>query len=45
MIFLTFLLACAAAATGVIFQPGAWYDGLRKPGFTRRVGRSRWHGR
>lgn len=35
MIFLTFLLACAAAATtGMIFQPGAWYDGLRKPGFT-----------
>ncbi|SMO82934.1 tryptophan-rich sensory protein TspO [Paracoccus laeviglucosivorans] len=35
MIFLTFLLACAAAAaTGIIFQPGAWYDALRKPGFT-----------
>lgn len=35
MTFLILLLACAAAAaTGVIFQPGAWYDGLRKPGFT-----------
>lgn len=35
MIFLIFLVACgAAAATGVIFQPGSWYDGLRKPGFT-----------
>ena len=35
MTFLIFLLACAAAAaTGVIFQPGLWYDGLQKPGFT-----------
>ncbi|WCR10306.1 tryptophan-rich sensory protein [Paracoccus stylophorae] len=35
MIFLLFLLAsAAAAATGVIFKPGAWYEGLRKPGFT-----------
>ncbi|MDS9466631.1 TspO/MBR family protein [Paracoccus sp. MBLB3053] len=35
MLFLTFLIACAAAgATGIIFQPGAWYDGLKKPGFT-----------
>ncbi len=35
MTFLIFLLACAAAAaTGVIFQPGPWYDGLQKPGFT-----------
>lgn len=33
--FLIFLLASgAAAATGVIFRPGAWYEGLRKPGFT-----------
>lgn len=35
MIFAILLLACAAAgATGVLFQPGAWYHGLRKPGFT-----------
>ena len=35
MIFLLFLLAsAAAAATSVIFKPGAWYEGLRKPGFT-----------
>lgn len=35
MLFLTFLLACAAAAaTGLIFQPGPWYEGLRKPSFT-----------
>lgn len=35
MIFLTFLAACAAAAmTGVIFQPGAWYQGLKRPSFT-----------
>ena len=34
MTFLILLLACAAAAaTGVIFQPGAWYDGLAKPWF------------
>lgn len=34
-LFPIFLLACgAAAATGVIFQPGRWYDGLEKPGFT-----------
>jgi benzodiazapine receptor len=35
MIFFVFLLACAAAAsTGVIFKPGAWYEGLVKPSFT-----------
>ncbi|MTH63013.1 tryptophan-rich sensory protein TspO [Paracoccus shanxieyensis] len=35
MTFLIFLLACGAAATtGILFQPGAWYEGLRKPGFT-----------
>lgn len=35
ILFPIFLLASvAAAATGVIFKPGAWYDGLRKPGFT-----------
>lgn len=35
MIFLTFLLACAAAAmSGVIFQPGTWYRGLKRPSFT-----------
>lgn len=34
-LFPIFLLACAAAAaTGVMFKPGAWYDGLVKPGFT-----------
>lgn len=34
-LFLIFLLAsAAAAATGIIFRPGAWYDGLKKPGFT-----------
>lgn len=33
--FLIFLTATgAAAATGVIFKPGDWYEGLRKPGFT-----------
>ncbi|WP_166219688.1 tryptophan-rich sensory protein TspO [Pseudomonas atagonensis] len=35
MTFAVFLLACgAAAATGVMFKPGAWYEGLNKPGFT-----------
>ncbi|MFH5773077.1 TspO/MBR family protein [Paracoccus sp. NGMCC 1.201697] len=35
MIFLSLILACAAAAaTGILFPPGAWYDGLRKPSFT-----------
>jgi benzodiazapine receptor len=35
MTFLIFLLACsAAAATGVIFKPGQWYDNLIKPSFT-----------
>lgn len=33
--FLGFLGAClAAAATGLIFQPGSWYRGLRKPSWT-----------
>lgn len=33
--FLGFLGAClAAAATGMIFQPGSWYRGLRKPAWT-----------
>ncbi|OOY09124.1 TspO/MBR family protein [Thioclava sp. F36-7] len=33
--FLLFLVAsAAAAATGIIFKPGAWYVGLKKPGFT-----------
>jgi tryptophan-rich sensory protein len=32
LLFLTFLAAsAAAAATGTIFKPGAWYDGLQKP--------------
>ncbi|MDU8524408.1 TspO/MBR family protein [Pseudomonas syringae pv. actinidifoliorum] len=35
MTFLIFLLACsAAAATGIIFKPGAWYESLQKPAFT-----------
>ncbi|KFE52447.1 tryptophan-rich sensory protein TspO [Pseudomonas syringae] len=35
MTFCIFLLACcAAAATGIIFKPGAWYDSLQKPRFT-----------
>lgn len=34
-LFLIFLLACAAAgATGVLFPPGPWYEGLRKPDWT-----------
>ncbi|MEB0039308.1 MULTISPECIES: TspO/MBR family protein [unclassified Pseudomonas] len=35
MTFFIFLLACcAAAATGIIFKPGAWYEALQKPSFT-----------
>lgn len=35
MTFYIYLLACgAAAATGIIFKPGAWYDALQKPAFT-----------
>ncbi|WP_378941821.1 TspO/MBR family protein [Paracoccus sp. R86501] len=34
-LFLIFMIAsAAAAATGIIFRPGSWYDGLRKPSFT-----------
>ena len=34
-IFFTFLGATfAAAATGMIFQLGAWYEGLQKPSWT-----------
>lgn len=34
-LFFTFLGATfAAAATGMIFQPGAWYEGLQKPSWT-----------
>ncbi|MCB6176822.1 tryptophan-rich sensory protein [Rhodobacter sp. Har01] len=34
-IFLTYLAACgAAAATGAMFSPGEWYDGLKKPDWT-----------
>ncbi|MCV2863231.1 tryptophan-rich sensory protein TspO [Albidovulum sediminicola] len=34
-IFVIFLLACgAAAATGVIFKPGTWYEALKKPAWT-----------
>lgn len=33
-LFFTFLAACgAAAATGAMFKPGAWYDALKKPGW------------
>lgn len=33
--FAVFLCACiAAAATGIIFQPGSWYEALKKPGWT-----------
>lgn len=33
--FLCFLSACAAAAaTGSVFLPGAWYQGLKKPDWT-----------
>lgn len=35
VLFLTFLVACgAAAATGAMFKPGAWYEGLTKPWWT-----------
>ncbi|WP_205504871.1 tryptophan-rich sensory protein, partial [Pseudomonas viridiflava] len=35
MTFFIFLLACAAAASaGIIFQPGQWYESLKKPSFT-----------
>ncbi|EPJ76600.1 TspO/MBR family protein [Pseudomonas sp. CFII64] len=35
MTFYIFLIACCAAgATGIIFQPGAWYESLNKPSFT-----------
>ncbi|MDO8882221.1 MAG: TspO/MBR family protein [Pseudotabrizicola sp.] len=34
-LFFTYLAACgAAAATGAMFQPGAWYQGLSKPWWT-----------
>ena len=34
LLFLIFLSACAgAAATGVLFPPGAWYQSLEKPGW------------
>ncbi|UWQ18375.1 tryptophan-rich sensory protein TspO [Jannaschia sp. M317] len=35
ILFLVFLGACgAAAATGAMFSPGAWYRGLSKPSWT-----------
>lgn len=35
LLFAVFLAACgASAATGAMFQPGAWYQGLRKPSWT-----------
>ncbi|HXR02768.1 MAG TPA: TspO/MBR family protein [Pseudomonas sp.] len=35
MTFYIFLTACCAAATtGTIFKPGAWYESLQKPKFT-----------
>lgn len=34
-LFLTFLAACVApAAAGMLFRPGAWYEGLSKPSWT-----------
>ena len=34
-LFFTYLAACgAAAATGAMIQPGAWYDALNKPSWT-----------
>ncbi len=34
-VFLVFLLACGpSAATGAMFSPGAWYEGLAKPSWT-----------
>ena len=35
-VFFAILLAacCAAGATGMLFSPGAWYEGLRKPRWT-----------
>ena len=34
-LFFTYLAACgAAAATGAMFNPGDWYDGLAKPKWT-----------
>ncbi|MDO9527155.1 MAG: TspO/MBR family protein, partial [Gemmobacter sp.] len=34
-LFLTFLAACgAAAATGALIKPGAWYASLQKPSWT-----------
>ena len=34
-LFLTFLAACGAAATtGAMFEPGAWYKSLAKPSWT-----------
>ncbi|MHA7887462.1 tryptophan-rich sensory protein [Roseicyclus sp.] len=34
-LFAIFLAACGAAATtGSMFMPGAWYRGLSKPGWT-----------
>ncbi|WP_209424949.1 TspO/MBR family protein [Pararhodobacter sp. SW119] len=35
ILFLTFVAACgAAAATGAMFKPGEWYEGLDKPVWT-----------
>lgn len=34
-LFFTFLAACGGAATtGALFQPGDWYDSLKKPAWT-----------
>jgi tryptophan-rich sensory protein len=34
-LFATYLVACGAAATtGAMFSPGAWYDALKKPTWT-----------
>lgn len=34
-VFFIFLLTCGpSAATGAMFSPGAWYEGLKKPSWT-----------
>jgi len=34
LLSLFFAACCGAAATGAMFQPGAWYDSLEKPSWT-----------
>lgn len=33
-LFIFLAASAAGAATGILFKPGDWYAGLRKPGFT-----------